>query len=149
MTTRRPLRLTGLLVCAVALSVAIQSAAADAKKVTLRLDWKAYGVHAPFAWAIDRGLYRDEGLEVELLEGTGSGTGVKLIANGSDTFGLIDYSIVAIGVPRLIAASPKRSSTARRTCAMRSSSATTSVPLSQRCACGWGLPVGRASWSVR
>jgi NitT/TauT family transport system substrate-binding protein len=100
MITRRPLRLTGLLVCAVALSVAIQSAAADAKKVTLRLDWKAYGAHAPFAWAVDRGLYRDEGLEVELLEGTGSGTGVKLIANGSDTFGLIDYSIVAIGVDK-------------------------------------------------
>jgi NitT/TauT family transport system substrate-binding protein len=83
-----------------AVGLAAPNPARAADKVTLRLDWKAYGTHAPFAWALEKGLYRDEGIELQLLEGTGSATGVKLLANESDTFGLVDYAVVATGVDK-------------------------------------------------
>jgi NitT/TauT family transport system substrate-binding protein len=74
--------------------------AAAADTATFRLDWKAYGTHAPFAWALEKGLYRDEGIDLQLLEGTGSATGIKLLANGSDTFALLDFTIVPAGVDK-------------------------------------------------
>src|SRR5687767_2507668 len=77
-------RMAKLLAGAVAVMLVASTLAFGADKTTLRLDWKAYGSHAPFALGIDKGMYRDEGIELELAEGTGSGTGVKLIANGSD-----------------------------------------------------------------
>lgn len=74
-----------------------------ADKVTLRLNWYAHGIHAPFYVALDKGWYKDAGLDVQILEGNGSGTTVKLVGNKSDTFGFADAgtAIVAIsqGVP--------------------------------------------------
>lgn len=101
--SRSPVRnmpLAGVLFALLALGLSAPSAAAAADKATLRLDWKAYGTHAPFAWAVEKGLYRDEGIDLQLLEGTGSATGIKLMANESDTFGLVDFAIVATGVDK-------------------------------------------------
>jgi len=100
---RSPVRImapVGVLIALSVLGLVSPSRSPGAEKATLRLDWKAYGTHAPFALAMEKGLYRDEGIDLQLLEGTGSSTVVKLIANESDTFGLVDYAIVAAGVDK-------------------------------------------------
>ncbi len=37
-------------------------------KFQFRLNWTLYGEHAPFFVALDKGFYKEEGLEVEILE---------------------------------------------------------------------------------
>lgn len=64
-------------------------------KVTLRLDWSTIGYHSPFYLAAERGYYKDAGLDVEILEGKGSGNTVQLIGNGADTFGFADAAVAA------------------------------------------------------
>jgi len=93
----------GFIYAAVAVLWAGQAAAQAPEKVTLRLDWSLIGYHAPFFLARDRGYYKAAGLEVELLEGKGSGNTVQLVGNGTDNFGYGDAAVAAravtVGVP--------------------------------------------------
>lgn len=82
-----------IIILIIAISVAILScstAEKDLPKVTLRLNWRINGDHAPFYIALDKGYFKDEGLNVEILEGTGSASTVKLIGSGSNDFGYAD-----------------------------------------------------------
>jgi NitT/TauT family transport system substrate-binding protein len=63
--------------------------------VSFRLDWIVDGSHTCFFVAESEGFFRDEGLEVEILEGAGSGTAATLVANGSNDFGFSDAGVVA------------------------------------------------------
>jgi NitT/TauT family transport system substrate-binding protein len=42
-----------------------------------------------------QGYFRDEGLDVEILEGAGSGTAATLVANGTNEFGFADAGVMA------------------------------------------------------
>ena len=59
---------------AVALSAALVAPAAAQTKFPFRLNWTLYGEHAPFFVARDKGFYKEEGLDVEIQEGSGSTT---------------------------------------------------------------------------
>ena len=59
-------------------------------KVVLMLNWYNYGEHAPFYLGLDRGYYRDEGIDLEIQEGRGSGATVQAVAAGSVQFGYAD-----------------------------------------------------------
>jgi NitT/TauT family transport system substrate-binding protein len=72
-----------LSVSAIALPVAVQAA----EKVTVRFTWKLKGEYAPLFVALDKGYYKDEGLDVDLAEGSGAQTVLKLVANGTEQFG--------------------------------------------------------------
>ena len=50
------------------------------EKFQFRLNWTLYGEHAPFFVARDKGFYAEEGLDVEIQEGSGSGTVAQLVA---------------------------------------------------------------------
>ena len=63
-----------------------------------RLNWTLYGEHAPFFLGVDKGFYLDEGLDVNILEGSGSGTVVKLLGNGTNTIGYADSATMMRGV---------------------------------------------------
>ena len=63
--------------------------------VSFRLDWITDGSHTCFYAALSNGYFEDEGLNVEILEGAGSGTAANLVANGSNTFGFSDAGVVA------------------------------------------------------
>jgi NitT/TauT family transport system substrate-binding protein len=63
--------------------------------VTFRLDWIVDGSHTCFYAAESNGYFRDEGLDVQILEGAGSGTTATLVANGSNDFGFSDAGVVA------------------------------------------------------
>lgn len=81
MTTRRALALTifaGSLLCT--------AAAEAAEKVTLRTNWLFYGSHAIFFLGIDKGFYEQEGIDLVVKQGNGSGNAVRLVANKDSTF---------------------------------------------------------------
>ena len=65
-----------------------QHAVAQApEKITIRFTWKLKGEYAPLFVALDKGYYRAEGLDVELAEGSGAQTVLKLLASGNEKFG--------------------------------------------------------------
>lgn len=68
---------------------------AELTPVTFRLDWIVDGSHTCFYAADSLGYFRDEGLDVQILEGAGSGTTATLVANGSNDFGFSDAGVVA------------------------------------------------------
>lgn len=59
-------------------------------KVTLMLNWYLYSEHAPFFLGKERGFYADEGIDLEIQEGRGSGVTAQAVAAKSATFGYID-----------------------------------------------------------
>ena len=70
---------------------------ADAQPKPLRpftfiLDFLPYGEYTPYFTALDKGWYRDEGLDVKILRGAGSGDTVKRIAVGQGDAGSADFS---------------------------------------------------------
>lgn len=71
------------------------SGGGDLLPVTYRLDWIADGSHTCFYAAKANGYFHDEGLDVTILEGAGSGTAATLVANGSNDFGFSDAGVVA------------------------------------------------------
>ncbi|MFC2023656.1 ABC transporter substrate-binding protein [Chloroflexota bacterium] len=72
--------------------------AASRDQVTLRLDWFYSSSHAPFFLGIEKGWYRDAGIDLTLTEGKGSGSVVQLVGNGTDTFGYATSDTVIRGV---------------------------------------------------
>ena len=59
---------------------------------TLILDFVPTGEYTPHYTALEKGYYRDEGLDVKILRGQGSGDTVKRIAAGQGEVGIADIS---------------------------------------------------------
>ncbi|HWT98880.1 MAG TPA: ABC transporter substrate-binding protein [Terriglobales bacterium] len=66
-------------------AVAVHAAAAD-DDVRLRLNWMYYGSHAGFAYGKDKNYYKDQGINLDIRSGNGSGSAHRLVANGDSTF---------------------------------------------------------------
>src|SRR6187402_1321514 len=77
---------TALLVCAAAASASAQEA------VSLRLNWYLGGLHVPYYYGKEMGFFKQEGIDLTINEGRGSGNTVQVVAAGSDTFGMADSS---------------------------------------------------------
>ena len=60
--------------------------------VSLRLNWYLGGLHVPFYYGKDMGYFKQEGIDLTINEGRGSGNTVQVVAAGSDTFGMADSS---------------------------------------------------------
>ena len=71
--------------------------AAALEPASLRLNWVLIGQHPPYYLGKARGYYEEEGIDLTINEGRGSGQAVQLVANGSDTFGLADAGAVIAG----------------------------------------------------
>jgi NitT/TauT family transport system substrate-binding protein len=82
-------------------AVQIGVARAD-QPATLRLNWLAYGFHSPFYLGVARGLYHQQGIDLTIGEGQGSGRAVQTVAAGSDTFGLADGTSIVTGIVRRV-----------------------------------------------
>jgi NitT/TauT family transport system substrate-binding protein len=65
------------------------------EKATLRLNFYTYGEHAALAYGVDKGIYAEEGIDLTILEGNGSGPTVQAIGAGSDRFGYADATTMA------------------------------------------------------
>jgi NitT/TauT family transport system substrate-binding protein len=64
-------------------------------KLTIRLDWKAGGQHAPFFLGKARGLYAAEGIDLEIITGSGSSDGVKQLGAGSVDMAIVDALVLS------------------------------------------------------
>src|SRR5260221_6952053 len=82
--------------CAAALALATAPLAVAQDKVSVRLNWYVGGLHVPFYYGKDRGIYAAEGIDLTINEGRGSANTVQVVAAGSDTFGLADSSSVIL-----------------------------------------------------
>ena len=76
------------------LLVLISFPAVAAETVTLALDWTISGVHAGYFVALEKGYYRDAGLDVTISRGFGSGDTVKRVGSGSASFGIADTGTI-------------------------------------------------------
>lgn len=54
------------------------------EKVNIRFSFRANGQYAPFYIALDKGFYKDEGIDMELNEGTGGSQVMQTLAAGKD-----------------------------------------------------------------
>jgi NitT/TauT family transport system substrate-binding protein len=81
-----------------ALAVGVSAPALAQQKFPFRLNWTLYGEHAPFFVARDKGFYREEGLEVEIQEGSGSTTVSQLVANATSPVAYVDAATMMRGV---------------------------------------------------
>jgi NitT/TauT family transport system substrate-binding protein len=84
----------GTLIAAAMLLRPSSSAALDT--VTLITDFGYNGRHAYFFYALDRGYYRDAGLEVKIVRGQGSIDAIRQVGAGNAMFGLADASILIL-----------------------------------------------------
>jgi NitT/TauT family transport system substrate-binding protein len=57
------------------------------EKITLAFSWFPYGKHVPFYVSLDKGFWKEEGLDVSVIRGYGSGDTIKKVAAGSAEFG--------------------------------------------------------------
>jgi len=78
-----------LLAATLALGATLASAQ-DA--VSLRLNWYLGGLHVPYYYGKEMGFFKQEGIDLTINEGRGSGNTVQVVAAGSDTFGMADSS---------------------------------------------------------
>ena len=61
-------------------------------KVVLLLNWYTYSEHAPFYLGKERGYFEQEGIDLDIQEGRGSGVTVQAVAAGTATFGYADVA---------------------------------------------------------
>ena len=73
-------------------------------KVKIRLDWKAGAQHAPFYLGRQRGYYKDEGLDLDIISGTGSSDTIKQVGSKAVEFGLIDALVLVQGAQQRVPA---------------------------------------------
>ncbi len=68
--------------------------------VILRTDWTRYGMHAPFFLGVEKGFYKEVGIDLKILDGKGSAVTVKLIGSGDEAFGLASLAAMAEAVAK-------------------------------------------------
>jgi NitT/TauT family transport system substrate-binding protein len=62
------------------------------EKVVLLLNWYVYSEHAPFFLGKERGYFDQEGIDLDIQEGRGSGVTVQAVAAGTANFGYADVA---------------------------------------------------------
>lgn len=90
-------KMGGLAIASVIIGTGCPHAVAQTK-VDVRTDFKFNGYVSPIALAIERGFYKDAGLDVSVEQGQGSATTVQTVASGVDTFGLADSATTVLGI---------------------------------------------------
>jgi NitT/TauT family transport system substrate-binding protein len=89
------------LVKLVAIAVALLSLAGSAKameRISFILNWVAGGDHAPYYYARAKGWYADAGLDVDLIQGSGSSVAAQRAGAGVNQFGLADMTTVLVAI---------------------------------------------------
>lgn len=78
--------LTAALLCAIAPMAQAETA------LPFTLDWKFEGPAAPYFVALDKGYYKDAGLDVSIAEGSGSLDAIPKVATGAFPMGFADIN---------------------------------------------------------
>jgi NitT/TauT family transport system substrate-binding protein len=86
------------LIAALALLLALPAAAQD--KVTLQLNWFHLADHSPVYMALKKGYYKEEGHELTVLRGSGSGDSAKKIDLKQADVGISDAPTVVTAISK-------------------------------------------------
>src|SRR5436190_17031239 len=98
---RKAALVTAMVIVGTLSAIVLPSASAQGKdKVVLLLNWYVYSEHAPFYLGKERGYFDQEGIDLDIQEGRGSGVTVQAVAAGTANFGYAD-------VPTMIKAAAK------------------------------------------
>lgn len=73
-----------------ALAATLMSGSAMAADITLQLNWKAGGDHAPIYYALAQGWYQDAGVNLQVQQGNGSGASAQALVTGQADIAIID-----------------------------------------------------------
>jgi NitT/TauT family transport system substrate-binding protein len=76
-----------LIAALIAIAVASAAWAQPREKVLVRFTWKLKGEYAPLYYALEKGYYAAEGLDVEFAEGGGTLTVLQVVGNGTENIG--------------------------------------------------------------
>jgi NitT/TauT family transport system substrate-binding protein len=91
---RHIVRAFGLFAAALALQPFASPPAAAADKVRFQTDWLPSGEHAMYYGAWQKGIFADEGIDVTITRGYGSGDTLTKLAGGAFDFGVADVASV-------------------------------------------------------
>lgn len=83
-----------------ALGVAFAPAAQAQDEVTFRLNWYLSGWMAPFYYGLEQGYFKDEGIDLKISEGRGSGVAVQIVGTKEEMFGFADVSTLILAVAK-------------------------------------------------
>ena len=70
---------------------------AEPQKVEFMTEWAPHGFHAPFYLALEKGWFKEAGLDVVIRDGRGSASTVGLLASGKADIAYAHMSAVALG----------------------------------------------------
>jgi NitT/TauT family transport system substrate-binding protein len=77
---------------------------AQETKAKIRLDWKAGAQHAPFYLGKERGYYEEQGIDLEVISGSGSSDTIKQVGSKAVEFGLVDALVLVQGAQQRVPA---------------------------------------------
>ena len=67
-------------------------------EVSVTLNWVPYGEHAPFYYGVEQGIFEEEGIDLTIQPGNGSGNTVQQVAQQNTEFGWADTPPLANGI---------------------------------------------------
>lgn len=76
-------------------AIALPSATLAQNKVTIMTDWAPHGMHAGLLLAVQKGWFKEAGLNVEVLDGKGSGATIQQVAAGKIDVGFAQLGAMA------------------------------------------------------
>jgi NitT/TauT family transport system substrate-binding protein len=91
---RHVVRAFGLFAAALALQSFVLLPAGAADKVRFQTDWLPSGEHAMYYGAWQKGIFAEEGIDITITRGYGSGDTVTKLAGGAFDFGVADVASV-------------------------------------------------------
>lgn len=80
---------------AAALTLIASVPALAQEKITIMTDWSPHGMHAGLLLAMQKGWFREAGLNVEVLDGKGSGATIQQVAAGKIDVGFAQLGAMA------------------------------------------------------
>jgi NitT/TauT family transport system substrate-binding protein len=75
-----------------ATSLVSGAAAAELTKLRLQLDWLPSGYHAPIFLALQKGYYKDAGIDLQIIDGQGTNNALQAAASGNADIVLANYA---------------------------------------------------------
>jgi NitT/TauT family transport system substrate-binding protein len=93
-----------VLALALALGGGADALAQAPAKVKIRLDWKGGAQHAPFYLGQQRGIFKQHGVDLEVISGSGSSDTIKQVGSKAVEFGLVDALVLVQGAKQRVPA---------------------------------------------
>ncbi len=93
-------RIAMLAVVAMAAGAIAATPSRAQEAVKFRMDFRLSGPHLPYFWALDKGYYKQEGLDVTIREGAGAQQTINLIASKEDDIASADFLVLANAVSK-------------------------------------------------